>query len=294
MKINMQILAAACVMAGGAWMASAADPAPAPGSSDVISGKTAITTDDAGVIRKTTFVLPEGIQQKDLSALGPIESSLTNIVEDALSKNGFDNLIGYLVDQDRLRLKDKKNMNVDDLNALADKINGTMKAKYGSAFKADKKTFDSFLTVLTGEVANPDQLVGKWPVDAGPQLKNLGANNGKMTPSDAEQAKKMFGGSVNLEKGRNVAIVVIPASHGMRGVTASMIHEATGWRFDIPNNIDADLLHENLRGALTALSEKTDWPADFAEAQRAAAHSIIAALYNVDLNAKAMPTANER
>jgi hypothetical protein len=294
MKTKLYLVTAACALAGSAWVVSAADPVPPPGSSDVITGKTTITTDDAGVIRKTTLVLPEGIQQKDLNVLGPIEGSLTNLVEDAISKNGFDNLIGYLVDQDRQRMADKKNMKVDDLNALADKINGTWKAKYGGAFKADKKTFDGFLTVLTGEVTNPDLLIGKWPVDAGPQLKNLNADPGKVTPSDAEQAKKMFGGSVNLEKGRNVALVMISASHGMRGVTASMIHEAAGWRFDIPNNINADLLHDNLRGVLTALSEKTDWPTDATEAQRIAAHCIIAALYNVDLGAKNTPTANER
>lgn len=283
MKSYVHLLTAACLFAGGAMLTS-----PAMGEGVSVEKKVTVKTDTD----KKTLAFPQGITQKDLTTLGAVEIALTNMSENAFAKNGFDNLISYLVDQDRKRMADKKNMHVDDLNGLAEKINGTWKAKYGQNFKADRKAFDNFAVIITGEVDNADHLVGKWPVDAGPML--MGKGEGKLTASDAGEAKGLLGGNVNLEKGRNVALVHFPASHGLPAITASMINEATGWRFDIPNNITADHLHGNVKNALTTLANKTDWPADFYEAQRLATHHIVGALYGVDMTVKDLKTVTDK
>lgn len=294
---NSTLLAGACLVACGAlWTI------PVTGA-DVITHDRTVTKTDA----KASLNLPPGVQAKDLNAQSGVERALTSVASDALTKNGFDNLIGWLSTQDKSRLSDKKNMKVDDLNALADKINGSYKAKYNHNFSPEKKALDNFITIVTGEVTDPDQLVGKWPVDAGVKGHVMNAIDkgadaargkpdmgGKVTPSDAQIAKdKMFGGSVKLEKGRNVALVHFPASHGLPAVTASLIDETTSWRFDIPNNITADQLHASLLKCLTNLSNRTDWPSDAYEAQREICHSVIAALYGVE-SSSSMKTAGEK
>lgn len=270
MKRSITLLAAACFLAGGTMLTVAENPvAPA----------------DKAVRAEPAPAFPAGITQKDLNAASAIEKSLANIAEDGLAKNGFDNLIGYLVDQDRVRMADRKNMKVDDLNDLAAKIHAALKTKFGKDFETNKDALQNTMKITTGEVENTDALVGKWPVDAA-MLKPNEPGAQKVTAEDAKDAKKAFGGDVNLEKGRKVAIVTIPRSHGRAGVTASMIAEATAWRLDVPNNITADQLHTQLRNGLKGLAEQTTWPDDYTEAQRLVTHVIIGSIYGVDMSPK--------
>jgi hypothetical protein len=112
-----------------------------------------------------------------------------------------------------------------------------------------------------------------------------------MTPEDARIAReKMFGGQVKLEKGREVALAHLRAGHGLPGIYASMIHEtASGWKFDIPNNISAKILYDDLVANLESIDRmQSQWPADENEAYRHVTHAVIAALYDVS----PLPTRN--
>jgi hypothetical protein len=238
--------------------------------------------------------LPAGITAKNLNEDKSIDKSFKAVAEDALSKNHFDNLVDNLVDQDRDRIKKSVGnaslTNVDGnnnqrLNDLAVRLNDSFKSKYNHDFDMDyKKVFtQDFLHIMTGEVADPALLTGKWPVDAG-----IGLNNaGKLTAQDAAQARdKVFGGDVNLEKGRNVAIAHIPASHGLPAISASLIHENMGgWKFDVPNTLTAQKLHDNLVANLSYLDQhKAELPSDINEAYRHVTHAVVAALYDMDLS----------
>jgi hypothetical protein len=221
-----------------------------------------------------------------------------------MSKTGFDNIVGYLVDQDRDRIKkstDKTLNNLDgssnkQLSDLVASLSGTWQNKYGQKFDMDytKVYTQDFLHILTGEVSDSAQLVGKWPV----QASMVGAQPaGKVSPSDSDVTKgKMFGGDVNLEKGRNVGLAHFKASHGMPGITASMIHENLGgWHFDIPNNIDAQTLYNNLINNLSYLdSHKDQLPADVNDGYRMFSHAVVSSLYGVDLQRLPAKTAGER
>jgi hypothetical protein len=199
-------------------------------------------------------------------------------------------------DQDQARFKEqvgKSSLNNVDgnnnkrLNDRAADLTNTFKSKYNHDFDMDyTKVFTpDFITIMTGQVADPMALVGKWPVDAGPSL-NAGAN-GKVTASDAQIARdKAFGGKVNLEKGRDVAIAHLKTSHGMPGLTASLIHEtASGWKFDVPNNLTAQKLYDNLVANLSMISShKESLPGDINDGYREVTHAVVAALYDVDLS----------
>jgi hypothetical protein len=285
MLSRFHLLAAVCLSAGAglftANTVSALGPAPQLGAGG------------APIHQDMQAPLPAGIMSKDLNADKAVEKSFTALTEDAMSKTGFDNLVAKLNDQDRDRIKESlkgastsnvegdKNKRLTDL--IAD-IDGSWKSKYGQSFNIDySKVFTpAFVHVLTGEVSDPQQLVGKWPVDP---TVGRSSTAGKVTQSDADIAKsKTFGGNVNLEKGRNVAIAHFMSSGEMGGINASLIHEATGWKFDIPNNVSGQKLYNNLVDNLTYIDQHKDqWPADVNEGYRQVAHAVVSAIYDVPL-----------
>jgi hypothetical protein len=280
MRTQLHLLTAACLATSTFLFA-------APLSAEtVVSEKTVVTHTDR--TDKGSMGLPAGITAKDLNAENGVERAFAGIGEYAFSKTGFDNIVGYLVDQDRDRIKKSTDKNLNNLDGndnsslkdIVAKLEGSWNKKYGKNFDIDhKKDFGgNFLHIMTGEVTDPSLLVGKWPVGG----LNTG---GKVTAADADQAKGAFGGDVNLEKGRNVAVSHVKASHGMPALTASMIREMTGsWHFDIPNNIDANMLYNNLVSNLTHLNNQAEkWPADMSDGNRAVTHAVVAALYNIDL-----------
>jgi hypothetical protein len=105
---------------------------------------------------------------------------------------------------------------------------------------------------------------------AGENLKELGK------PSDKPKDR-------NLDKGRNVAIVNFPMSHGAQMLTVSMIHELPdNWKIDVPDNVDGQVLYDNLLTHLTAVNEMKDkWPDDVNEGYRMVSHHVLMAVYGI-------------
>jgi len=241
--------------------------------------------------------LPAGIEAKNLNSDKAIERAFKDVTNDAMNKTGMDNLVDRLVDEDRTRIKNSldsgrslnnvtgdKNKRLTDL--IAD-IEGTWKSKYNQGFDVDinKAYTNQFFHIQTGEVVDANLLVGKWPVQAG-----FGASTGgRLTPSEAQDTKgKVYGGTVNLEKGRNVAIVHVMSTPGFSGLNASMIHEAGGWKFDIPNEVNAQALYDNLCKNLSYFDQRKDqWPGDVNEGYRQFTHLVVASLYGVPLTTEA-------
>ena len=85
----------------------------------------------------------------------------------------------------------------------------------------------------------------------------------------------------NREKGRNMATVMIPASHGLPAINVPMIHELPdSWRIDVPDTLDAAKFQANLQKQLTKSQQmKAQWPADANEAYLAVAHHVLLAMF---------------
>jgi len=234
--------------------------------------------------------LPPGFQTKDLKEAKDIKGELATLTEDALKKDHFDNLINNFVDQDRNRMKDFKNIKVDDLNTQIDKIRQAWKTKYQKDFDIDRGDRDAVyndqVKIVQGEVTDTDLAVKNWPVPASAEM----AAKPDSAQGHAEQAAahKTFGGDVNLDKGRNVALVKIPSSHNMSGVTLSLIHELPDqWRVDVPNTIDGQQIHDNLLKRLTYISDHLDkLPDDINDGYRMLTHSVASAVLNVEPSMK--------
>lgn len=294
MRTTTTLLTAACLSASLAFAA-----APVRAADNSANAGAQVTHPIAQQEKPNyTFNYPPGIQAKDLKAIPDVQKSFEKVAQSAFGKDPLNDIISYTVDQDRNRLKasdDNKHDNGDALTGIVKQLDSAWHTKYNQnfAFDGSKIYLETFLHVGTGEVTNPDQLVGKWPLPAG---DNLSSGAGELTPADARQAHKTFGGDVNLEKGRDVAIAHISQSHGMPGVTASLIHEMPNtWRFDVPNTLTRQKLYSNLVANLTHLyNNQAQWPADAAEGYRAATQAVVASLYDINLDQARnnMPQAN--
>src|SRR4051812_43123284 len=186
----------------------------------------------------------------------------SHVTDAALTKDGLNDVVERFVDADRNRIGkgDLKSGN-DELNNLVASIRSDWKAKYGSDFdiKEDDKVFSpAFMTANTGEIAK-DAVTSNVPGDA-------------TRPTGAEA-------------GRNIGSVAIPASHGAPALTVPLIHEATGWKIDVPDTLDAAKLRANLIAHLGEVQNMKDqWPADVNEAYRAMSHHVLMAV--MDQSAK--------
>jgi len=85
----------------------------------------------------------------------------------------------------------------------------------------------------------------------------------------------------NREKGRNMATVMIPASHGLPAINVPLIHELPdAWRIDVPDTLDAATFRANLQKHLTKAHQmKAQWPADANEAYLAVSHHVLLAIF---------------
>jgi len=250
-----------------------------------------------------TADLPAGIQKATKDDSEDIRAALADVTEAAVGKS-FHSIRNKLVDADRNRLKDLKDDDATYAGRIA-QIQKDWKAKYNQDFDVPHKIafgpdFKGF-TIVQGEIANPN-LLSNWPVEnknkagAGASLKvgetkldaqvGVGGAGGSATADGRRDETNKAGNKPadrNLEKGRNVAIVTIPESHGTPEVTASLIHELPDqWRFDIPDNVDSMRFYQNLLAHMTEFGNAKDqWPADVNDAYRMAAHHVLEALYDM-------------
>lgn len=262
-------------------LARAADEAAQPAA--------ARTESDAEAVKP--LALPSGIAAKDLNEDNDIRNAFAEIAEESFDDDIFDDVVMRLVDADRNRIGKFKRDQKPDFKPLRDRasaLNKVWRDKYGKPFDIDEKQVygeGGFLQIAAGEVSDPAQLAGNWPVAAVAAAESRTA--GERQPADTAQQRReteeVAGGDVNLEKGRNVAVVRFPASHGMPAIDASLIHELPDiWRFDLPDSVDGKRLHDNLLKHLNMLGDGSAWPADSKEAARMITHHVLLALYDID------------
>lgn len=250
-----------------------------------------------------TFNLPAGITPKQLNSDKGIEKAFQSATNYAIDKTGFDNIVGGLVDQDRVRMKDSlgsgrslSNVEGDKNKGLADVIadlQATWQSKYNTKFDENYKDAftGGYLTTMTGEVSDSNQLLAKWPLDPG---KTALPANAKFAQNDVPENQKVEGGDVNLEKGRNVAIARITGVSQSGPITASMISEAGGWKFDVPNTMTADDLYRTLVANLQFIDQqKGSWSTDVNEEYRHVTDAVVASLYGINISGQG-GTANNR
>jgi hypothetical protein len=253
-------------------------------------------------------------QAPDAEGIRDVLASTT----EATLKGSFSDIVERFVDEDRNRFG--KAMPSEDalkpLNDLTKQFRDDWKTKYNQEFDIEKEelVFNPSVRIMQGEfgatVPDSAQTAGQRST-ATPQPSESVPSDRKTTEGDtaAERTLDRTGDAVagaadktgdavaagvgrardavtgdadsNKEKGRNMATVMIPASHGLPAIKVPLIHELPdNWRIDVPNNLDAAKFQANLQKHLTKSHQMKDkWPADANEAYLAVAHHVLLAIF---------------
>jgi len=228
---------------------------------DGVRDGTAMTADRVGL-------LPNGITARELNDQQDVRAVLAAATNAAVTNGGFDDLIERLSTKDRERIGDFAEQEFAEIDGRVDQIRKNWEQKYGSSFNLDNaRLFEGFVQVTEGEVSDASTARQHWPVHARP----------------AREDTRAASSNEYIENGRNVAIVQVPASHDLPAITISMIHEPVDdWRIDLPDSITGQMIHDNVKSALTTLGDNVaSWPADVNEAYRAVGHRLLMAVCDV-------------
>ena len=254
------------------------------GSPSAEAGSDAAATGDSQAPPAAQF--PAGIKLDDDPAEDRkgVVATLASITEAAFEKDGFDDYVERLVDQDRNRIgKDGfAERKFDDLNAKVDALRAAWKDKYGDDFELDGAQALAELPTIVGEIDDPKAVARAWPVPAVPEA----SPDGGAVPAAAKETEGNDDPDLdsNVEKGRDVAIATVPASHGLPALNVSLMQELQGWRIDVPNTLTGKQLHDGLLKHLTHVADmQARWPADKNEAAAMVAHHVLLAAYGVDV-----------
>ena len=251
---------------------------------------------------------PAGIEKRgdaDLDAIADLFADLfAEALNAAVGDETFDDFVERLVDQDRNRFGEwQDDHDLDKLNEAAERFAEIYEEKYGEEFKIEEELFTG-LTAIQGEVTNPQQVAGNWPVSAeqmGTNARLAGStdrmddDDDHMDDHDDDDRHEMDDDDMddemedriedaNLEEGREVALVSVPALKDMPALTVSLVNEFPGtWKIDIPNKTDYTKVTEKLTKHLEKLaSDPASWPAEPMETRKLIAHGVLACVYGVE------------
>jgi hypothetical protein len=243
-----------------------------------------------------------------------IHDVLAQVAEAAMNKDALDDMVERFVDADRNRIgQNQAALDDDSLDAKVAALRDDWKAKYNAEF--DIKDEDAlygqgFAMITEGEIpeaartagervsgdattagpgaaasGNVGDVSGSATVNPDTGRANVDVNNNTTVDTPRANTDGQTAADTNRnDPGRNIASVKIAASHGMPELTVPMIHEAGGWKIDVPDTVDAAKLRDNVSNALAKLQENKDkWSPDANEAYRAVTHKVLLAIFDKPL-----------
>jgi hypothetical protein len=209
-----------------------------------------------------------------------IRKTLGRVTEAALTKGGMNKVVGYFVDADRNRIKNSDTYSEDfgqTLDGRIQQINEMWKTKYGHEFKVKsaEDAYQNFAMIQQGEIGRDAALASD--VERNSQNANL---------SDRKNAAGNDRGDENLERGRQVARVIVRGTMNGPEITVPMIHELPdSWRINVPDTLTAAKVRQNLQDHLTAFGDNSaNWPADENVAVQEATRHVLMAVLDLPVN----------
>ena len=311
MKKHLCIVAAAAALTVGGLNIVRAQDTAAPADNRNAAEKTGDAVRNEAA--KVGIGSADKASEKQTKNSEEIHDVMAQVAEAALTKDGLKDVVERFVDADRNRIGQAGDSfkNDDTLNGRIAAIQKDWKAKYNSDFdiKDEDKVYSlSFAQVTEGEQGArtaSDKVSGDVNT-AGPGASaagNVGGPNGvnasgsvnpdtgkanvnvdNKTGVDAPKANTdgQTAADKNLnDPGRNIATVHIAESHGLPALDVPFIHEAGGWKIDVPDSVDGAKLKANVQAALTELGDMKDkWPAADDEAYRHFTHRLLLGIFD--------------
>jgi hypothetical protein len=205
-------------------------------------------------LTQTKVTLPAGITQKEADNAEAIRDVLGQVAETSMTKGGFDDLVERLVDADRNRIGNYAEEKFETLDGRIAQLQKAFHDKYNVEFdiKDEEKVFKpEMVAIVQGEITNP-ALLANWPLEQKTMGTGAGGTDKPATKPAGEGTVKenVAGGGLvrdadtpadrNLDKGREVAVLLFPASHNLPELRVSLIREMpANWRIDIPTALTA-------------------------------------------------------
>jgi len=205
-----------------------------------------------------------------------IRDVLGSVVETAVKKGTFDDLVERFVDADRNRLGQGgfAEQTHAALDQKAEQFLNDWKAKYGEDFDIRHMEVlpESFAMIKQGEVGK-----AAAGVDVDAKVGDGSAKVNVDNRTGVDSPDKQSADANKNDPGRNIATVTIMASHGMPQLQIPMVHEfPDAWKIDLKDDVDGPKLRDNILKHLTMVADdKAKWPADKTEAYRVVTHHIL-------------------
>jgi hypothetical protein len=285
-------------VAGNSDPNNAANTPSTPGMANTNVSTNGNTNMDNGIPRSEqslTFALPAGIRQTDVTSASGIKSGLVKMTDSAVTKGSFNNFLAELSVQDREKAREYKNPDQSRLDSSIQRIQSAWQAKYNRSIDISDKNlvFNDRFTIIQGKVEDPNLALANWPVAACSRAQqssdisvnsNVSSVNGNTaTPYTGSTDQQKEIDDAKLTKGRDVALVRIPAGDGLPEMTVSMIfHYPLFWRVDAPKDRTGEQIYNDLASQLDWIAGHTEqWPSNVDDAYRMVARHAAAALYGV-------------
>jgi len=240
-----------------------------PEEGAIIYRSTVISVEPASRL-STTVSLPPGIKAKEnKAAKEAIRDVLKKVTHEAVHGE-LSNVYDQFAGPDRERLEKYSSGNTEKLGLASEHFLKLWGKKYHSDFDMNQENLvygPQYVAIRPGEISDPG-LLKEWPVE--PILTGNAAD----TPTGRQIR-------THLDNGRDVALVVFPASAGMPEFTGSFIHQAPDfWKIDVPDTTSVRQLKNSLTVALNHMVTHVKlWPANVEDGYRMVTRHVLAALY---------------
>lgn len=207
------------------------------------------------------LVVPVPVTPAPEARLAPdaddIRDLLASATEAAVAKGSFDDLVERLVDADRNRLGEEDLDDREGVDLAVERVQQAWEAAFGD---------DDV------DIEQPELAYANYPVI-----------QGEISEQARLAAVQQFEGNepedYNLEAGREVAVVGVPASGDLPELAVPLIDEAFGWKIDIPNRVHAGQLDQLLTAHLNQFAQEVpQFSGDELQAQRHLTHHVLMAL----------------
>jgi hypothetical protein len=266
------LMAAAMTVAGLSFMARADDNTNAANSP---------ANNPAAVSNNGDLSNAQAVSDVNAAA---IRQRLAHVTQDALTGTPINDLRQDFCASAASRFTDA-NIKSDDLSQVSDQIRKAWHDKYGDdlQLKDDAVAFADF-KIYQGDIADQARTAGDKmlpPADTSGQQTQTGTQKGRIDPLMPPYSTAI------KENPADRATVVIASTRHPANLNVSLVNEGTQdkqWRLDVPKNLDAQGLHDNLLRELTAVRDhQADWPSDENQAFRHVTERVLAAIDATDM-----------
>lgn len=220
------------------------------------------------------ITLPQGLSTRnvDRETVESITGVLATVTEAAIQPGGIATIVYHLSEEDRERLEWE--MDFDRVTETETSLTRAFKEIWANQYGGDFEIAEQqrLLDRRALEVAEGD-IFASWPMDPVPQFQ--------ATPSGEVLVRTR---ELSLQRGKRVAVAVLPAEEGASEVLVSFVREYPNrWKIDIPDDVTAQQLRDNLQNLVSSMVADLDyWPDRERDAYRMLTRRVVLALYDAD------------